>query len=332
MENKITRVKEIEIVTTAYFLEERVKSLSNEMSNLRYHNRPIEPKEPIKLLPDFESVPYPEIKVPDFEKNKWTRLKKIGLIIFIITLFTPILFTVGVALDSLLASLLSVLSVLLGVLFIPSLVFVFFASKSERNEKEKSEKEYIEKVKTSNEYINKCNEIDKINKNKYKQADEEADKELEVRLQKYNEQLEIYNNELYAWEEQIKALDLVLNDTEKALNDVYATNVIPGICRNLSAVAFISAYMSTSQFDLGYVIERYNENIQIKLAQAGNERLKAMDLLLFDIKQNQVYNNFLNEQLVNLSEQNNETLDSIDNWQKANIALREYRRIKNKLK
>ncbi len=71
-----------------------------------------------------------------------------------------------------------------------------------------------------------------------------------------------------------------------------------------------------------YVLQ-YQQREQISLAQ-------AQLMVMREVSKNQQYSVWLNEQMVELTEQGNKTLRSISTWQKADMALRAYWRIKDR--
>lgn len=98
--------------------------------------------------------------------------------------------------------------------------------------------------------------------------------------------------------------------------------------RNRAAVLYLAVFMGTSDFDLKYAIERYDTSVMLTAQREQIDLARAQVALANEAIQNQEYANWLNEQTLNMAEQGNEILKSIDNWQKADIAIREYRRFK----
>lgn len=91
---------------------------------------------------------------------------------------------------------------------------------------------------------------------------------------------------------------------------------------------YLAVFMGTSDFDLKYAIERYDTSVMLTAQREQIDLARAQVALANEAIQNQEYANWLNEQTLNMAEQGNEILKSIDNWQKADIAIREYRRFK----
>lgn len=81
-----------------------------------------------------------------------------------------------------------------------------------------------------------------------------------------------------------------------------------------------------------FAIERYDTFVMQKAQTEQINIAKAQVALANEAIQNQEYANWLNEQALDMAEQGNDTLKSIDNWQKADIAVREYRRLKARKK
>lgn len=198
-----------------------------------------------------------------------------------------------------------------------------------------------EEIRNSPEYIQQCREIDEQNQqNQQNQAklDRELHEKYLSRYEKYKEDMRIYeqdvavyNKETYPqWKEEEQTLKTALNDTKAALREVYGRNILPAQYRNRAAVLYLAVFMGTSDFDLKYAIERYDTSVMLLAQREQIDLAKAQVVLANEAVQNQEYANWLNEQTLDMAERGNEILKSIDNWQKADIAVREYRRFKAK--
>lgn len=315
--------KEIEVLKTAYFLEEQLILLKNEEDNLLIDkpSSPKRPPEPIKVDITPTRIPYPEIK-PD-KVNIFLPSKRIIYIALACTILTII------------GGFFSVLGAFGWFMIFP--LYLFDVYKAYQNKK-KCEQEYIDNVKKSAEYRKKCEEIDRQNYEAQINADKEAQstyneirKQWESSYEQYQKDLEDYNNiYLPNWNDRFTSLKTATDETKKSLQEVYNTNILPIQYRNRNAVAYLAVFLNTSEYDLKYAIERYDtyvmqtaQRMQISIAnaqlQVAHEQLR-----------NQQYSNWLNEQSLEIAENSNATLRSINNWQKADIALREYRRHKSR--
>ena len=200
-----------------------------------------------------------------------------------------------------------------------------------------------EETKCSAEYKRSCEEVDEQNRQRQAQLDKELHDDYMQRCEEYSRKCEEHNTamqkyeeeciyhkdtEIPEWSNELTVLGTSLTETKSALKELYNKNIIPMKYRNRPALLWLATYIGTSQYDLQEAISRFDADVmqlmnmrQIKLAEA---QLRVAQESL----QNQQYANWLNEQLVELNEQGNKTLKSIDNWQKGDICLREYRRIK----
>lgn len=193
-----------------------------------------------------------------------------------------------------------------------------------------------EEIRNSPEYIQKCREIDEQNQQNQAQLDKELHEKYLRRYEQYKADMKtyeqdvvVYNEETYPqWKEEEQAIETALSDTKAALKEVYSRNVLPAQYRNRAAVLYLAVFMGTSDFDLKYAIERYDTSVMLTAQREQIDLARAQVALANEAIQNQEYANWLNEQTLNMAEQGNEILKSIDNWQKADIAIREYRRFK----
>lgn len=152
-------------------------------------------------------------------------------------------------------------------------------------------------------------------------------------MQNYEQDVIIYKEETYPqWKEEEQTLEMAVGDLKAALKEVYGRNVLPMQYRNRAAVLYLAAFMGTSNYDLKFAIERYDTFVMQKAQTEQINIAKAQVALANEAIQNQEYANWLNEQALDMAEQGNDTLKSIDNWQKADIAVREYRRLKARKK
>lgn len=313
----MTREKELEVVTTAYFLEKNLAQLQEDKENILAlcPETPEEPKMPeyVLIKPDYPDVKITNIKIPIL----WKALAVFGFIVSCSGIFG------GNGMSDT-----DLVSRILRCWFIGVIIIVVSIILGLKNKK-KLKEQYIEKVKNSSEYISKCREIDEAYERDCKNLEKGKQEKYQNDLREYEVYKQEYENSLYPqWVKEANALDISFADTKKALDEVYQTNIIPGKYRNLSALTFLSSFLGTSNYDLRFAIERYDKEIDQIIARTNCEYSAALTGLTQQVLREQQYTNYLNEQYISIAEQGNETLESISNWQKADLAIREYRRIK----
>ena len=325
-EEIMAKTEELENVRTAYFLEETISNLKHETDNLfaRQPIKPTNPDKPVLRSAKAQLLPYPNIESPQIERpKKWRQ----GIIIFVIGCIVSMMFF---------SSSMSLLPMIGFGLEVFGMIYVLRQFIEAGKEKKKMEQQYIQRVKESPEYQNECRKIDEENRLIQTRLDEQMKQEYSQKLeeyvqkmQKYNEKMELYEKELLPqWKEEKEALKTAKTEVQNALNMVYSKNIIPVQHRNLPAVLYLATFMGTSQYDLRYAIERYDSYV-MQCAQREQINLaKAQLAVMHETLANQQYANYLHEQMVDLTENSNKVLNSIRSWQRADFALREYRRIK----
>ena len=207
------RDNELEIVKTAYFLEQNIVDLKIEAAKLAgnghgpstsYKTPPFEPHKP-QLVEVHPNPPkYPEIVPPDylFEKSR-EAIKKEKI---------PIYVALGI---------ITMLFPLLLFAWIPILnrIWKHYDERAETEEKPIREA-YINSVKNSDEYINACKEAEDSCRADYEQRKQAAE-------EKYNKELEIYNNRKKNYDEyiipQYNIILAAIDNSEKALKEFYDT-------------------------------------------------------------------------------------------------------------
>ncbi len=291
----ITREAELENIKAAYFLETKIDSLrkENNLLNVTCPKKPCLPEKPQLIKKQISIIQYPEIK---------SRLETNQIIILVLVL----------------------------ILFWPAAIFVYSSFK----------KNNIAKIENSEEYIEACKSIDIQNSLAQKDADEKAEiiykencAQYEIDVAKYREDTLYYEqNQLPEWEAEKAALESALTDTENVLRQVYSENIIPSPYRNLPALLYIYEFMDTSRYDLREAMTNWrDETARIQRDQANDLKaaeMKKFNEMLSDLK----YQNYLIETNIDMIAQSNKILHSIDNWQKADISLREIRRAQAKKK
>lgn len=320
------RAQEVEVVTTGFYLEDAVDRLEKEEEILKRNKpvRPGKPNEPTLNKKQVKVTPYPTINPEIPFPAKWklgAKVAGIGLAVAAIGM------TLGYRM-------MFIMIIGIGLLCFGgyyALICFLRGGKEQRQEKER----VSEQIRNSAEYINECQRIDEENRQRQIRADEEAQKQYEnecerykLLVQNYNETVQIYETEtLPAWHEEMNALQTALKDTKTPLRELYDKNIIPATYRNKAALLYLAAFLGTSNYDMKFAIERYDMYItqyqQREQINLQNAQLKLMNETL----ENQQYANWLSEQRLELAEQGNDTLRSISNWQKADIATREFRRI-----
>lgn len=311
------REVELEIVTTAYFLEERISELKNDQRQLQAAkpNKPQSPVEPQLERETINPLPYPDILPDEIEMTgRWKKL----LIIAIVA--GGVVTILGSAVGSI-----TFLGTLLGlvgtILLWGGIIYAFKTRSEEKKEKKKLEAESIERKRNSVEYKEKCAEIDEQNQLRQIQKDKELHERYTVRYEDYKKSMQQYKEDVVDYEESIlplwqkedSALSLALADTQTALQEVYSSNIIPIQYRKLEVLVYLATFLNTSKYDLKFAIENYNQYVsqckqdrQIKLQEVQIQIAK-------ETLENVQYANWLNEQVLDLSEQANDTLNNINN-------------------
>lgn len=123
------------------------------------------------------------------------------------------------------------------------------------------------------------------------------------------------------------------------MEDVYNKNIIPAQYRGIGAVAYLATFIGTSNYDLKFAIERYDQDIshryqqeqigvakqqlnvakqQLDVARQQLNMMRTQALILDEVLQNQYYANFLEEQTQDIQLHGNKLLRSI--WDKEKYA------------
>lgn len=324
----INRERELEVVKTAYYLENNLADLNKEYKRL---NQPVAPSTPKLLEVKPQEPKYPEITVSgtlfnDISFLKSEAFKKWGAL-------SIGLFAGGWILSSLLWKFVF-LSAIAGfgaiVGFFMFLYSLFLFLKDRKTVKTQRTEEYINSVKNSEDYKNTCKEIDKQCQAEYEQRKSAAQEAFEKETKEYEAEKKEYDEvKMPQYYEEKEALSTAINDAKATLDEFYNTNkIIPAQYHNIPALAWIALYMNTSSFDLKNAIERWDTYVMQCQQREHIELAEAQVNVLREQLTNQSYSNWLQEQLIDLTENGNKTLKSISNWQKTDLAVREYRRIK----
>ena len=328
------RTQELEIVNTAYFLEDRLLKLEDEKKELQSEKpqKPTHPEEPVEEFLKIEPKPYPEI-TPSIERKRgvWKR----GAYIWGGSILLQV---VSIILGTILPSLtfLTLLSGILSLGPIAGIVIIILDYMNEKKNNKIANEQYKKAVENSTEYRQKCEVIYEENRIRQAQADKETHEKYIQRFNDYQKLCKQYEENMVEykelkipeWTESVNELQSVIQYTEDTLREVYGKNILPQPYRNIHALLYISSFLNASAYDLKYAIERYDTYV-MQVAQREQINISKAQLEVSEeVLQNQQYANYLNEQLCELTEQGNQTLKSISNWQKADIAIREYRRHK----
>jgi hypothetical protein len=274
-------------------------------------------------------MPYPTIN-PAVNMPRFFKLRY-GLLISFIGF---ILFAAGMAGSSFI--------LLLGMLCIPGgivLPIVGYSRKSKRIA------ELTEVIRCSEEFRRGCAEVDEQNKQRQIQLDKELQdaymqrcEEYKMKCEEHRQSLQMYeesvkyhrDTEIPEWSEELAALNTALVEAKSALKELYDRNIIPMKYRNHAALFWIATFLDTSQFDLKYTIERFDEEVNQLLSKKAIQVAEAQRELMKDQLQTQRYIAWQNELHIELTEQSNATLSSISNWQKADVTIRLWDRHKAK--
>ena len=339
-EQELNREQELEVVKTAYFLEDQIATQTKELNQLNGERpvQPVQPKEPHLERQTAQRIPYPEIN-PVVELPKPTRWKK-GLMIAAIGFGVTLLCMLLLGVWPFMADIAAILAWSIQIGLIYAVVVYVQDNKKYKQAIVSLKAQKTEEIKNSAEYIQKCKEIDEQNQQNQVKLDQELHERYARRYAKFKEDMQnyeqdviIYKEETYPqWKEEEQTLEMAVGDLKAALKEVYGRNVLPMQYRNRAAVLYLAAFMGTSNYDLKFAIERYDTFVMQKAQTEQINIAKAQVALANEAIQNQEYANWLNEQALDMAEQGNDTLKSIDNWQKADIAVREYRRLKARKK
>lgn len=382
---------ELEHLTTAYYLEDRILKLNKELESLK-HNVPEAPKEPIKRLiepvkpirpeepvkPQLKKInllKYPDIK-PPVVKSPATWKK--GILYYIGGFLIS---SIGIMVDATLLSIVGLIVIFYGISHVLKLM------KKDRAWVKQQQSEAIELIRKSDEYQQKCKKIDEENQKRLSVEEERMNQEYQKRYERYEKKCEDYEtqmaeyqkkcelyqkdceqyqkdyeqyqkdcqyyreNDLVEYEQEKTDLMNVISTTQDVLEDVYNQNIIPAQYRGIGAVAYLATFIGTSDYDLKFAIERYDQDIshrnqkeqigvakqqlsvekqQLDVARQQLSMMRIQTQILDEVLQNQYYANFLEEQTQDIQLHGNRLLRSIDNWQKADILLDEYRRYARK--
>lgn len=327
----------LENVMSAYFLEKNLSDLKSDLAICKRSRpsapeTPVKPKEPVEEEPRaITPMPYPEIAVPEMQSPK---LWKKGLIVVV----------VGLVIQGICAAL-DINGLLGGLVMWAGIIYAIILHSQGKKQMALARQDYIEKYKKSSEYVNQCAQIDKENQrqmeeekrrvhNKYLKACEDYQQDCrfyEQALQEYNAAHKHYIEErIPQWEKEQREILEAINSVDAALTEVYNKNIIPISYRGIGTVGWLAAFLGTSKFDLKTAIERYDSYVSQNIGKEQLEVTKMQTAILSDINRQQDYANYLQEQMLDITQQGNKTLKSISNWQKVDILLDEYRLHKRK--
>lgn len=329
------REKELEIVTTSYFLEERLAELRNDRDDLHKQKprKPIEPQKPNLEKEKVSIVPYPVVTPDKVEMpGNWKKMLIVSFASSIICNFLGQIIA-GIPFIGMLSGL-----VILAGMFacLGGIVMTIKVYRKEKQEKKDLEEASVIRKKNSVEYKNKCTEIDEENRKNQAQKDQELHERYLKRYARYEEDMKKYESDvenyeqilLPEWDKEDLALITAMNDTNDALKEVYNKNIIPVQYRKLEALVYLATFLNTSEYDLKFAIENYNQYVS-QCKQDMQISLQQIQIrIMRETLANQQYANWLQEQVLDMSEQANDTLKSISNWQKADVAYRTYEQIK----
>lgn len=314
------RALELDHINAALYLEEILLELEKDENELdgSKPEKPVLPQEPKLIIGNLELEPYPSIEAPSVSFPLWTI---VGLTLVVVVIFVS-------------PSLPTVIGAILGYLLIPVIPISILADHWRRKEKKRLA---LEKARNSPEYKEQCRKIAQENDLRAQQAKQAAQLEYEKALKKYHEETlpqyeEGFNNYkdilLPQWNERRKNLLYAKTKIQDALSDVYDQNIIPGKYRNYEALTFISAFMGTSQYDLKFAIEQYNDELHARNEQTGLDYAKAQKDILQHTLEVAEYKEYLAEQTSEMIQNGNKTLRSLRRWTIASTALQGYANFK----
>jgi len=313
-----SRDNELEIVKTAYYIEKTVQDLKSDYRQLTRnpYNRPREPREPVLQEVKPLQPNYPVISPPEElfkESREAIRREKIAIYVGlgIITAFFPLF--------------------LFALIPILNRIWKHYEQRS-ANEETPIYEAYVNGIKSTDEYIESCKKADEQCKEDYEQRKIAAQQEYDKKLKQYKEAKREYDEHLlpdYLTEKN--TLSSAIENSENAIKELYENHkIIPAQYHNVPALAWIALYMHTSQFTLKDAIERWDEHVARCQRNRLIELSEAQLYVLEEQLKYQENTNWLNAQLVELSEKSNDILSSIGIWQKAYMLVNEYRYQKQK--
>ncbi|WP_251178690.1 hypothetical protein [Adlercreutzia agrestimuris] len=325
--NTVTREDELEAVTTAYVLENKLAELNKQLNKLNVQPpAPNEPPMPQRPVVEYDRIPYPSIEAPKQPYPK-VYLLLLGASVLSIIFGVPMAVSGNMLLGAPLA------------LFGSPLVWIIIVSAgfSKRN---RMQEEAIEEIRHSEPYVAECRRIDSDNNIRQLEAENEADRRYEKLLETYNNvALVAYQDELKhyqdvvlpSWETERNELLEVIMCVRKTLEEVYAVNIVPGNYRNLAAMTFISAFMGTSSYDLKFAIERFDKDVDLTLARKSAETaektlevMDAMKLVAEQTMRETQYQSYLAESSNEYLSEGNHLLRQTKNWTMADTAMHGY--------
>ena len=334
----MSRQEELENLTTAYYLEDTLLILNRELNELnrnmpRAPKQPLKPTEPMEMEPQkVQLIQYPQIQPPQIKTpSNWKK----GLPFYIIGII------IGVINDSFILQLIG------SVITICGIVYSLRLFSKDRAWVKQQKKEAVENIRNSADYQKKCKEIDSENKKRQLAESNRVHDEYLKMYEQYDSECNVYNDKLEQYKKDYdhyqtytmatynskkEELKNVITQTHETLEEVYKKNIIPAQYRGIGSVAYLATFMGTSDYDLKFAIERYDQDVSHRYQQQqvdiANQKLNAMRTqtqILNDVLQNQHYATYLNEQVLDIQEHGNKLLRSINNWQKADILINEHR-------
>lgn len=321
----------------AYYLESMLKKLESDLKGLRKSfpkspnfklKEPVLNKTTVKLQ-EFTPEPYPKIVFKGF----WSNLDMIANLTIVVTaIFAIAMFANGTFVP------LGIVGLLVG---LGAFVLSGFTAQKERN--------YKKQVEQTPDYQEQCRQIDaqnkeeeariaKINEEALRKAAEEDQKKYDEELSVYNKAKRDYELEmkeytegpLQKWKDEYAKIEERISETQEAVNEVYDKNIVPIQYRNLAATTYLVAFLGTSRYQLDYAIERYDAAISQKIALKNLDALNASNEILGEILSEERNQTYLNEVMVDISENSNKTLRTLRNVYLFDFGLREYRHYKEK--
>lgn len=211
----------------------------------------------------------------------------------------------------------------LGVVVVIATSFAMNAKRRKLEEDVKNSEAYQAQCRAAEaKHAARLKETEEKNEAQYKKLLEEYEN---VELPTYEKLLAFYKKyTLPEWEEELSQLRLAIRENKAALDEVYSRNIIPSKYRNVAATSFLSAFMGTSQYDLKFALERYDNEIEHNLLKTNNDLTAAQGLLLQDILSDSQYANYLNSQMMDSVQEANRALTSISRWTAADAVMHGY--------
>lgn len=198
---------ELEHLTTAYYLEDRILNLNKELDRLN-HNvpeapkepmkrliepvKPIKPLEPVKINPQkIKLLNYPNIKPPQIKSpSTWKKAIPYCIGGYIVSAIGNFI------IDSVLISFVGLIVIFYSIFHALKLM------KKDRVWVKQQQNEAIESIRKSDEYQQNCKKIDEENQKRLLAEEERVNQEYQKRYERYEKNCEDYEIEMVEYQKK----------------------------------------------------------------------------------------------------------------------------------